>query len=78
MSPFFAEMLGNGMTSGGLAALILSAFVEFTGARRKRLVTTLSVDALAEIRTFLESFGARAGGAAKRPSGFSLRPRRRW
>ena len=61
MSPFFAEMLGNGMTSGGLAALILSAFVELTGARRKRLVTTLSVDALAEIRTFLESFGARAG-----------------
>ena len=61
MSPFFAEMMGNGMTSGGLTALILSGFVELTASRRKRLVTTLSVDALSEIRTFLESFGARAG-----------------
>ncbi len=61
MSPFFAEMLSNGMTSGGLTALVLSAFVELAGPRRKRLVTTLSVDALAEIRSFLESFGARAG-----------------
>ena len=61
MSPFFAEMLSNGMTSGGLTALVLSAFVELTGPRRKRLVTTLSVDALAEIRTFLEGFGARVG-----------------
>ncbi len=61
MSPFFAEMLGNGMTSGGLTALVLTAFVELTGPRRKRLVTALSVDALAEIRTFLEGFGARVG-----------------
>ncbi len=61
MSPFFAEMLSNGMTSGGLTALVLSAFVELTGPRRKRLMTTLSVDALAEIRTFLESFGSRVG-----------------
>ncbi|MDE2773392.1 MAG: hypothetical protein OXI46_06760 [Gemmatimonadota bacterium] len=61
MSPFFAEMMGNGMTSGGLTALILSGFMELTASRRKRLVTTLSVDALSEIRTFLESFGARAG-----------------
>ena len=61
MHPFFAEMLSNGMTSGGLTALVLSAFVELTGPRRKRLVTTLSVDALAEIRAFLESFGARVG-----------------
>ena len=61
MHPFFAEMLSNGMTSGGLTALILSAFVEVAGPRRKRLVTTLSVDALAEIRTFLQSFGARVG-----------------
>ncbi len=61
MSPFFAEMLSNGMTSGGLTALVLSAFVELTGPRRKRLMTTLSVDALGEIRTFLEGFGARVG-----------------
>ena len=61
MSPFFAEMMGNGMTSGGLVALVLSVFVELTGPRRKRLDTTLSVDALAGIRTFLGSFASGAG-----------------
>ena len=61
MSPFFAEMLGNGMTSGGLTALVLSAFVELAGPRRKRLVTTLDVDALPGIRKFIESFAAGAG-----------------
>ena len=61
MTPFFAEMLGNGMTSGGLTALALSAFVELAGPRRKRLVTTLDVDALPGIRAFIESCAARAG-----------------
>ncbi len=61
MSPFFAEMLGNGMTSGGLTALVLSVFVELAGPRRKRLVTTLGVNALPEISGFLERFAARTG-----------------
>ena len=64
MSPFFAEMLGNGMTSGGLTALALSVFVELAGPRRKRLVTTLAVDALPGIRAFIESFASRAGWGA--------------
>ena len=60
MSPFFAEMLGNGMTSGGLAALLLSVFVELTGPRRKRLATSLGMDALPGIQAFLSDFSARA------------------
>ena len=61
MSPFFAEMLGNGMTSGGLTALALSVFLEVAGPRRRRLVTTLEVDALPEIRAFVERAAGRAG-----------------
>ena len=61
MTPFFAEMLGNGMTSGGLAALALSVFVELAGPRRKRLVTTLDVDALPGIRAFIDNCAAPAG-----------------
>ena len=61
MSPFFAEMLGNGMTSGGLTALLLAAFVELSGPRRKRLVTDLGVNAVPEIQAFLTGFGSRAG-----------------
>ena len=63
MTPFLAEMLGNGMTSGGLTALALSAFVELAGPRRKRLVTTLDVDALPGIRAFIDSCAAGAGWA---------------
>ena len=36
-------------------------FVELTGPRRKRLVTTLDVDALPGIRAFIDSCAARAG-----------------
>ena len=61
MSPFFAEMLGNGMTSGGLTALALSVFLELVGPRRKRLMTTLEVGSLPEIRAFVERAAARAG-----------------
>ena len=61
MSPFFAGMLGNGMTSGGLTALGLSVFLELAGPRRKRLLTTLEADALPEIRAFVERAAARAG-----------------
>ncbi len=61
MHPFLAGMLGNGMTSGGLAALALSVFLELAGPRRKRLVTELGVDALPGIRAFIESSAAGAG-----------------
>ena len=61
MSPFFAEMMRNGMTAGGLTALVLSIFVELASPRRKRLVTTLSVDALPTIRKFLEGLAPRVG-----------------
>ena len=60
MSPFFAEMLGNGMTSGGLTALLLSVFVELTGPRRKRFVTSLGVAAVPKIQSFLSDFSSRA------------------
>ena len=61
MSPFFAGMLGNGMTSGGLTALALSVFLDVAGPRRRRLVTTLEVDALPEISAFVERAAGRAG-----------------
>ena len=61
MNPFLADMLGNGMTSGGLTALALSVFLELTGPRRKRLVTTLEADAVPEIGAFVERVAAHAG-----------------
>ncbi len=63
LTPFLQQMLANGMTAGGFTALLLTAFVEIAGARRKRIVATLEVESLPQIQRFLEEF-ARARGLA--------------
>lgn len=54
-------LLENGMTSGGLTAILLSGFMEWSGPRRRRMDTTLDLEALPRIHAFLERFGSRAG-----------------
>ena len=61
LSPFLQQLLANGMTSGGLTALLLTAFMELTGARRMRMQTALQVESLSEIQQFLEGFAKRRG-----------------
>ena len=62
---YFAEFAGgllqNGMTAGGLVAIILSLFLELTAPRRARIETEFDVSALPMIREFLESFASRSG-----------------
>ncbi len=53
-------LLENGMTSGGLCAILLSAFMELSGPRRRRMRTAFAGDAFGEVRAFLEDFAARA------------------
>ncbi|MDE0358744.1 MAG: hypothetical protein OXN92_13560 [Gammaproteobacteria bacterium] len=55
------QLLENGMTSGGLTAILLSAFMELSGPRRRRIETALTVEAQPKIQVFLEEFGARSG-----------------
>ena len=55
------SLLENGMTSGGLAAILLSAFMELSGPRRRRIETSLNVEAQPKIRDFLEAFASKAG-----------------
>ena len=54
------SLLGNGMTSGGLTAILLSTFMELSGPRRRRIETGLNVEAQPKIQEFLERFAARA------------------
>lgn len=54
-------LLENGMTSGGLTAILLSGFMEWSGPRRRRMDTELDLEALPRIHGFLERFGSRAG-----------------
>ena len=59
LTPFLQQMLDNGMTSGGLTALVLTAFMELTGPRRVRMETALEVQSLPRIQQFLEDFAGR-------------------
>ncbi len=61
----FADLAGgllqNGMTAGGLTALLLTMFVEFTEPRRRRIEVPFKVSVLPEIRTFLQEFAMQSG-----------------
>ena len=54
------SLLENGMTSGGLTAILLSAFMELTGPPRRRIDTGLNVEALPKIQDFLGRFASRS------------------
>ena len=62
---FFAGVAGgllqNGMTAGGLAAILMTGFLELAAPRRSRLETDLDVSVLPKMREFLGAFAARSG-----------------
>ncbi|MYI76081.1 MAG: hypothetical protein F4057_12545 [Acidobacteria bacterium] len=57
----FGGLLGNGMTSGGLAAILMTLFLELSRPRRQHVRTPLSVDAYPAIDAFLGKFAASRG-----------------
>lgn len=59
-SETWGALLGNGMTVGGLAAVVLSLFMEVTGPRR-RLEMSLNIKAVPNIERFLRGFASRLG-----------------
>ncbi|WP_420632642.1 uracil-xanthine permease family protein [Candidatus Palauibacter sp.] len=59
LGPRLAPLLENGMTAGGLVAILLTALLELTGSRPLRVETTLNVEALPTIRNFLDKFSIR-------------------
>jgi len=60
-SGFAGGLLSNGMTSGGLAAIFMTLFLEMTESRRSRMEAELDLSALPKIREFLRSFASRGG-----------------
>ena len=54
-------MLGNGMTSGALVAIILMVFMEVTSPRRRRLEVELEMAELPKIDEFLRGFAMKSG-----------------
>ena len=60
-SDFAGGMLENGMTAGGLTAVVMTLFVELTAPRRSRIQADFGVSALPKIMKFLKTFAARSG-----------------
>jgi len=58
---WLGELLGNGMASGGLAALVMTAFLEVTAPRKKRIETDLDIDSLAKINGLIDEMSSRKG-----------------
>ena len=51
----------NGMTAGGLAAILMTVFLELSAPRRHRFEADLDVSVLPRMREFLGAFAARSG-----------------
>lgn len=53
---FLGVLIGNGMTSGSLVAIVAMLFMEISAPRRKRLRVPLDTDALSQVTDFLRGF----------------------
>ena len=57
----WSNLLQSGITTGGVAAIIMILYVEFTNPRRMRFHSRLHIDSLPELNTFLTRFADRRG-----------------
>ena len=55
----WSDLFGNGLTVGGVTAILLTQFVELTGPRAQRLKTELTRENFPQIDAFLAAFAAR-------------------
>ena len=58
---FAGGLLQNGMTAGGLVAILMTLFVELTAPRPSRIEVEFGLEALPKIREFLAGFASRGG-----------------
>ena len=58
---FLGVLLGNGMTSGSIVAILAMIFMEVTAPRRKRIRLGLDTDALPKLTEFLREFASKSG-----------------
>ena len=61
---FLGVLLGNGMTSGAIVAIVMMVFMELTAPRRRRLQLPLDEEILPKLTEFLRTFASRSGWTA--------------
>ena len=65
LSDVAGGLLQNGITTGGLVAILMTLFLEMTAPRRSRLEVDFDLALLPKIREFLDAFAQRSGWDAK-------------
>ena len=58
---FLRVLLGNGMTSGAIVAILMMVFMELTAPRRRRLEVALDADTMPKLEEFLRGFASKSG-----------------
>ena len=61
IGPAWGTLLESGITTGGLALVVMVLYLEFTNPRRMRFQSQLHVDALPELNEFIAKFAGRRG-----------------
>ena len=61
LADFAGGLLANGMTGGGLVAILLTLFLELTAPRRRKIEVPFEPASLPTIREFLARFASRNG-----------------
>ena len=61
IGPVWGTLLESGITTGGLAVVVMVLYLEFTNPRRMRFQSQLHVDALPELNEFIARFAGRRG-----------------
>ncbi len=61
LGPVLNAMLASGITTGGLAAVVMILYLEFTNPRRARFQSQLHIDALPQLNEFIARFAERRG-----------------
>ena len=59
--PVWGTLLQSGITTGGVAAIVMILYLELTNPRSMRFHSQLHIDALPELNEFLDKFAGRRG-----------------
>ena len=59
--PVWGALLKSGITTGGLAVVVMILYLEFTNPRRMRFKSRLHIDALPELNEFIARFATHRG-----------------
>ena len=61
LGPVLNAMLASGITTGGLAAVVMILYLEFTNPRRMRFQSPLHIDSLPQLNEFIARFADSRG-----------------